>query len=147
MNKLRFHELTTKSTLTDRRKLNKFLLSLFSKEGLVLDRVDIIFCTDEFLYTLNKEFLNHDYYTDTISFLLSDLRDPLVGEVYISIDRVKDNSKQRQEQYKTELIRIIIHGILHLCGYFDKPKMAALKMYKAQEGYLNNWLFHVEQSK
>lgn len=145
MNKIRFHELDVKSTLVNRRKLKKFLLSLFIKEGVILETLDIIFCKDEFLCSLNKDFLNHFYYTDTISFPLSGVKDALVGEVYISIDRVKDNSKQLKEIYHTELIRIIIHGTLHLCGYFDKPKIAAQKMQKVQEDYLKIWLFHVEQ--
>jgi rRNA maturation RNase YbeY len=71
-----------------------------------------------------------------MTFVLSDLEDPIVGEVYISIDRIKENSKEMKISYKTELIRVIIHSILHLCGYLDKPKSAAIKMHKTQEQYL-----------
>jgi rRNA maturation RNase YbeY len=122
-----------------RRALKKYLFLLFEKEGKIIDRIDIIFCTDNFLLTLNKRYLNHNWFTDTLTFLLSSPKEPLVGEIYISVDRVKFNSKELSAAYKTELIRVIIHGCLHLCGYSDKSKSQARNMENLQENYLKNW--------
>jgi len=79
-----------------------------------------IFCSDEYLLNINRQFLQHDYYTDIITFDLSETPDAITGEIYISLDRVKDNAQELQTPYKKELLRIIIHGALHLCGHKDK---------------------------
>jgi probable rRNA maturation factor len=123
--------------------LKEFLLSIFRKEGVPVNRVDIIFCTDNYLLSLNVDFLNHNYYTDTLSFILSNPKDPVIGEVYISIERIKSNARDLKISYQNELCRVIIHGCLHLCGYLDKPKKASIKMEKLQEKYLK--LFNVSR--
>jgi len=102
-------------------------------------RVDIIFCTDNYLLSLNKEFLKHNYFTDTMSFLLSNLNDPIIGELYLSIDRIRANAKDLKIFYQNELLRVIIHSCLHLCGYLDSPKSRAIKMESIQEEYLKEW--------
>ena len=117
------------------------LLSIFKKEGISIERVDIICCTDDYLLSLNVDFLNHDYYTDTLSFILSETKQPVIGEVYISIDRIRSNARNLNISYQTELCRVILHGCLHLCGYLDKPKRAKIEMEKLQEMYLE--LFNV----
>ena len=134
-----FHELNIKSNLLKRRSLKKFLISLFHSESFQVKRIDIILCTDEYLLSLNKDHLNHDYYTDTLSFLLSNPDELLIGEVYISIPRIRENAKQYNCSFQEELIRVIIHGCLHLCGYKDHPKSQSFKMEAVQEKYLQRW--------
>ncbi len=140
MRKIYFHEINVKSSLLFKRELIKHLHLVFEKEKVNINRVDIIFCSDDYLFTLNSNFLNHDYYTDTLSFILSDAGKPVKGEVYISVNRVIDNAKNFQTAYQTELVRLIIHSCLHLCGYLDKPKSAATRMGIQQEKYLAAFL-------
>jgi len=115
-------------------------LDIFKKEKKLLYRLDIVFCTDEFLIGLNKDFLNHDYYTDTLTFLLSLPKDPILGESYISIDRIKENAKKFKVVYYIELLRVIIHSCLHLCGYLDKIPQQRRIMLEKQERYLQEWI-------
>lgn len=146
LKKINFRETQIKSLLINRRVLKTFLISLFERESYKIDVVDIIFCTDEFLLYLNKTFLNHDYYTDTLSFLLSSSHEPIRGEIYISIDRVKDNANLLNIPYKTELLRVIMHSCLHLCGYSDTSNKGSNKMQDLQERYLNEWFVSRETS-
>ena len=140
MNKIYFHELNVKSALVERRPLKEYLLTLFYKENTQVKRVDIIFCNDKYLLSLNRSYLKHDYETDTMSFLLSDPKQPVVGELYLSIDRIKSNALELKIPYHKELLRVIIHSCLHLCGYKDHPKTLAKKMETIQEHYLKQWL-------
>ncbi len=88
---------------------------------------------------LNRNFLNHNYYTDTLTFNHSTNPEYVIGEIYISIQRIKENSKAFSVSCQNELTRVIIHGCLHLCGYKDKPKIQRVKMLQKQEEYLNLW--------
>jgi probable rRNA maturation factor len=137
LGKINFHDLIT-SGLKNRRAFKVFISSILKNEKKSFDRIDIIFCSDPYILKLNKEFLNHNYYTDTLTFTMVDK--PLVGEIYISLERVKENSKRLKILYHTELIRVIIHSCLHLCGYRDKSLISAKKMTTKQEKYLRQWL-------
>ncbi len=95
-----------------------------------------VFCSDEFLLNMNREYLQHDYYTDIITFDYSE-GGKLAGEMYISYDRIIDNAKDLKVRELDELHRVIIHGVLHLCGYKDKTKKEEEKMRKAEEFALN----------
>ena len=139
MDKIQFHELAVKSLLRERRKFKGFLLSAFSSEKKVVEKVDIIFCSDQYLLALNKRHLNHNYHTDTLSFLLSNKGGAITGEVYISIPQIRKNAKTYETTYQKELLRVIIHGCLHLCGYEDKPPLKAKRMETRQEKYLLRW--------
>ena len=88
------------------------------------------------MLNINRQFLNHDYYTDIITFNLSGSKRQIEGEVYISIDRVKDNAAILSQSIKQELHRVIFHGALHLCGYKDKSKYDIDKMRKMEDKYL-----------
>src|SRR5665647_1303851 len=132
-NNIFFHEINIRSALLHRKDLKKFLISIFKKEGVEIKEIDIIFCTDEYLLSLNIGFLNHNYYTDTLSFILSNPEDPVIGDIYISIDRIRSNARDFKISYQNELCRVIIHSCLHLCGYSDKPKKASIKMAALQE--------------
>jgi rRNA maturation RNase YbeY len=120
--------------------LKNFLITLFKNEGKKVDRVDIIFCKDKYVFSLNKSFLHHAYNTDTLTFLLSNAKLPIIGEVYISIERIRANAKDLSIPYKNELLRVIIHSCLHLCGYEDTPNCSAIKMKAKQEHYLFQWI-------
>ena len=119
MQKIKFFTSQTQPILKNRKKLKQFLLDIFRNEGKNLETLIYIFCTDKYLLSLNRDFLSHDYYTDVISFDLSANRNIVSGEIYISIDRVRDNAKIQKESAKNELHRVIFHGALHLCGYKD----------------------------
>jgi len=140
LKKIHFHEINIKSSLLRKSELIKYLVSVFEKERVKINRVDIIFCSDDYLLSLNSNFLNHDYYTDTLSFTLSDADKPIKGEVYISINRVISNAKTFKNSYQAELLRVIIHSCLHLCGYLDKPKSAAIIIKTKQEKYLAEFI-------
>jgi len=108
---------------------------MFRKEKKSLRRLDYIFCTDDYLLSLNRDFLKHDYFTDIITFDLSET-DQIVGEVYISIDRVKDNAVSLENTFRQELLRVIFHGALHLCGFKDKKPKDIKLMRQKEEFYL-----------
>ena len=115
------------------KKLKRFISSLFKKEKTSLQSINYVFCTDNQLRIINRNYLNHDYFTDIITFNFSPKKEPIVAEVYISIDRVKENAKNFGVTYTKELHRVIFHGALHLCGYKDKTKDEK-RIMRAQEG-------------
>ena len=112
-----FNKADKNATLGNRLALKAFIEKAIKKEGLHIEALQYIFCSDKFLLGINKFYLQHDYYTDIISFDLSETKGKLIGEVYISIDRVKDNAKTHKNSLKEELLRVIFHGALHFCGY------------------------------
>lgn len=140
MDKIYFHDSNVRSSLLHRKDLKKFLLAVFKQERRKVERIDIIFCNDKYLFSLNKSFLNHAYNTDTLSFLLSDDKLPIVGDIYISIQRIKVNAKDLNIKYKNELLRVIFHSCLHFCGFEDTPRAYAVKMETRQEHYLKEWI-------
>ncbi|MBL7722978.1 MAG: rRNA maturation RNase YbeY [Chitinophagaceae bacterium] len=128
-----------KFSLKDRSRLKTFINSLFLKEGQKLLSLNYVFCSDKKLLEINRQFLRHDYFTDIISFDLSgDIG--IEGEIYISIDRVRDNAKKLDIPFKLELHRVIFHGALHLCGYKDKSKSEQRKMRDKEDLYLTSYL-------
>jgi probable rRNA maturation factor len=126
--------------LQNRTKLKKFIEAAFRKEKKKLVSLNYIFCTDNDLLKINRQYLKHDYYTDIITFELSEKGRPLEGEVYISVDRVKDNAKIVKEPLYRELHRVIFHGVLHLCGYEDKSQNEKKDMSKKEALLLNSYL-------
>ena len=90
--------------------------------------LNYIFCIDDYLLNINKTYLNHDFYTDIITFDQSDSEDMIEGEIYISIERVKENAENNSVDFSLELMRVIIHGILHLIGFKDKTEEESKKM-------------------
>ena len=114
-----------------------FITSIFKKEKRKLLILNYIFCTDEYLLEINKTHLKHNYYTDIITFDLSESPGQIIGEVYISTDRVRDNATTLGISIKEELHRVIFHGALHLCGYKDKAPKDQKKMRAAEDGCLN----------
>jgi probable rRNA maturation factor len=123
-------------SLKERKVLKKFIESIFKREKKSLSSLNYIFCTDKRLLEINRQFLRHDYYTDIITFQLTPQGEPVEAEIYISIDRVRENAGLLRESFTRELHRVIFHGALHLCGYKDKRKGEKAKMREKEEKYL-----------
>ncbi len=126
--------------LENRGKLKRFLSSVFKEEGRDLGSLNFIFCSDDHLRAINRDYLRHDYYTDIITFELSPKERPVEGEVYISVDRVNENARLFGVSRKKELHRVILHGVLHLCGYGDKRKTEKKEMTAKEDHYLAAYL-------
>ena len=131
-----FNKADATATLNNRVALKSFIEKSVKKEGLSIESLNYVFCSDKYLLDINNQFLNHNYYTDIISFDLSEVPRQLIGEVYISIDRVKDNAKTHGATFKEELLRVIFHGALHFCGYKDKKPADAKKMRLMEDTWL-----------
>jgi probable rRNA maturation factor len=126
--------------LTNRTVLKNFIESIFKKEGKKLLSINYIFCTDKALLEINRQFLSHDFYTDIITFDLSDFT-AMQAEIYISVDRVRENAAGLGVTFKSELHRVIFHGVLHLCGYKDKTRREMEEMRGKEEYYLKKYGF------
>lgn len=122
--------------ISDKSLVKDFITRLFKKEKHTLSSITYVFCSDALLLQMNRDFLQHDYYTDIITFALSEKGEPVEAEIYISIDRVKDNAKALGLTYKEEILRVIFHGALHLCGYKDKKKSEIMIMRSKEDQYL-----------
>ena len=106
-----------------------------SQEHYTEGEVSVVFCDDDFLHKLNVEFLNHDTLTDVISFDYS-VGKEINGEIFISIERVRENAKEFNQSFDAELARVMAHGVLHYCGYKDRYKTEATTMRSKEELYL-----------
>lgn len=124
-------------TLRNRKDLRQFLEFIFASEGIEFESINFIFSTDEAIYHINKKFLGHASFTDIVTFSLSENGNPVVADVYISIDRVRENALRHGEPFERELHRVIFHGVLHLCGYKDKSKSQTREMRKREDHYLS----------
>ena len=111
----------TSFTLKNQNKLVKWIGDVVSSEGFQVGEINYIFCDDSYLNKINQEFLNHDTFTDIISFDYT-LGKEVGGDIFISIERVLENAEKFNEVFETELHRVMIHGILHFMGYKDKTK-------------------------
>ncbi len=122
-------------------EINEETLSTWIEEvtqnyGYILGDISYIFCSDEYILKINVEYLDHDYYTDIITFDYTE--DKIIsGDLFISLDTVKSNSEQFGQKFDTELHRVIIHGILHLCGLKDKSPEDEKTMRDAEDKALN----------
>ncbi len=113
-------------------RLSEWIKAIIKNEGCQLHQVSFIFCSDEYLLQLNQEYLNHDTYTDIITFPYTE--PPLIeGDIFISIERVRENAAGFGLAFEQELHRVMIHGILHLCGYPDKTPEEASRMRQKEE--------------
>ena len=135
---IRLHSELGRIPLNDRRALKSFLASLFKREGKKLTSLNIIFCSDQRLLAINQDFLGHDYYTDIITFNLG-TDTAIEGEIYISVDRVRENARQLKQNLKTEIHRVIFHGALHLCGFRDKSAGEIALMREKEAEYLHRY--------
>jgi len=135
-----FNKADATATLKNRVALKSFIEKSVKKEGLSIESLNYVFCSDKYLLEINKQFLDHNYYTDIISFDLSEVPGQLIGEVYISVDRVKDNAKTHGATFGEELLRVIFHGALHFCGYKDKKPSDVKKMRQMEDLWLTTYM-------
>ena len=142
MSKVSFNYADRKLPLKHRRKVQNFIPLIFSLEGKNLHRLNYVFCSDEYLLQINLKFLHHDTYTDIITFNLPQSNNSITGEIYISCDRVKENALKYQEKLSEEFLRVIFHGVLHLCGYKDKRDVEIKTMRQKEAFYIK--MFHVK---
>ena len=126
---------TTNFVLNEKQALTSWIENAIYEEGKDVLEVDYNFCSDEELLKINVEFLNHDTFTDIISFDYT-VGNSISGEIYISIDRVYENADQFKVSFEDELKRVLIHGILHFCGYKDKSKEDVALMRSKEDFYL-----------
>ncbi|MEN2280724.1 rRNA maturation RNase YbeY [Algoriphagus sp. SE2] len=115
----------------------KWLKQIAKTENFTIKELNYIFCSDEYLYNINVEYLNHKTYTDIITFDNSETHKEIEGDIFISFDRVKENSKRHQVPIQEELSRVISHGLFHLMGYKDKSKEESDKMRFKEEFAIN----------
>ena len=134
MTVINFHFQAT-CTLRDRNRLRDMIRTTFKKHKVSFTALNIIFCSDEYLLNINRAYLKHDYYTDIITFNLGEGE----AEIYISIDRVRENAKAEGASFNNELHRIIFHGVLHLCGFADKTASAKTEMTRQENRLLNQY--------
>ena len=133
---IQFFFIDVKIALRERRRLKTFIERMFRNEGIQINSLVIIFCSDEYLLGVNRRFLNHDYYTDIITFNLADKEELVEGEIYISTDRIRENALTNKVALQNELHRIIFHGVLHLCGFKDKKPNEKTLMTIEENKYL-----------
>lgn len=116
--------------------LRNWINQTIKREKRITGDLSFNFCSDDYLLSVNREHLNHDYYTDIITFDFCE-ENTVSGDIYISIDRVKENAKTERKTIQNELHRVIIHGVLHLCGYKDKKPADARIMREKEDFYLS----------
>ena len=129
-----FHS-ETNFEISNQSAVSDWLTAIISQENYNEGEVSIVFCDDAFLHNLNVEFLNHDTLTDVISFDYS-IGNEIHGEIFISIERVRENAIEFNQSFDTELSRVMAHGVLHYCGYKDKSKSDAALMRSKEDFYL-----------
>ncbi|MDG1571501.1 rRNA maturation RNase YbeY [Robiginitalea sp. M366] len=131
----------TDFALTDTDKYTEWIITIIREYEREPGQIQYVFLDDEELLAMNQEYLKHDYYTDIITFDYS-AGDDVTGDIFISVDRVKDNARDYRVDFKDELRRVMIHGILHLLGMQDSTDAERNKMRKAEDAAMK--LFHVK---
>jgi rRNA maturation RNase YbeY len=123
--------------LANSKKTTSWVKSVIKKEGAKLNSLNYIFCSDEYLRDVNIQYLKHKTYTDIITFNYNSSAKEIEGEIYISVDRIRENAEKFKVDFKTELHRVIIHGVLHLIGFNDKTKTEKSLMREKEDTYLS----------
>ena len=128
--------------LENEDNFSEWIKKVIQSEGKQLGEVNYVFCDDDYLLDINKQYLDHDYYTDIISFDYTE-GNVISGDIFISVDRIKENADEFNVTFDNELKRVIIHGILHYCGYKDKSDSEEQLMRLKEEQKIE--MFHVKQ--
>src|SRR6476646_4466376 len=136
INSVHFYFEKVDLSLKERGSLKGFINTLIVKEKRKLNNLNYIFCSDKVLLRINRKYLGHNFYTDVVTFNLSSSPKEILADIYISVDRIKENSKSFQIPIKEELHRVMFHGLLHLCGYNDKTEHQKGLMKKMEDFYL-----------
>lgn len=127
--------------LKNKTAVRKWIIETIVAEGYKLDELTYIFCTDEYLLQINQQYLDHDTYTDIITFDNSEEEGIIVGDIFISVERIKENATKFSVTEAQELHRVMIHGALHLLGYKDKSAADKKKMTLKEDQYLGTRTF------
>jgi len=135
MNKVNFYFQSRQKVKFEKVFFRKAILQIVQSENVKCIFINVIFCNDAFLKELNLKYLNHNYLTDVLTFDYSE-NFQLSGEIYISLERVKDNSENYKKSFENELARVVFHGVLHLCGYKDKSQKEKILMTEKEDFYL-----------
>jgi rRNA maturation RNase YbeY len=138
-NDIQFHFQKTTGSFRNRRRLKLFLAEQVKKQGLKFKELHYVFCDDGYLLKINQDFLGHDDYTDIITFNLGKKGALIEGEIYISLDRVRENAQSLGFSFQTELTRVIFHGFLHLCGHKDKTPAQNAEMRRMEDDLLSKY--------
>jgi rRNA maturation RNase YbeY len=137
MSKINFFTEEIKFKLDHPIKTSRWIKETIKAEKTTLAQLNFIFCSDSYLLKFNTEYLNHNTFTDIITFDNADEGGLMAGDIFISIDRVRENAQKFKVSFDTELHRVIIHGVLHLLGYGDKDIPSKTKMRKKEDAYLS----------
>jgi len=136
---IQFHYLYHQFTFQNRSAVKAFLEKKFLEVGRTIEQMNYIFCDDEYLLGINQQYLQHNTLTDIITFELGPKSQPLLSDIYISVERVKENATTFRAAFSRELHRVIFHGALHLMGYKDKNKADQEKMRVMEEAFLSEY--------
>ncbi len=136
MPKINFFTEDIQYTLKQKTKIRSWISATIADEGYKLVELNFILCSDEYLLRINQDYLQHDDYTDVITFDNAEGPKTIVGDIFISLERIKENAQQFKADTLTELCRVMIHGTLHLLGYKDKTKAAKTQMTAKEDYYL-----------
>jgi rRNA maturation RNase YbeY len=121
-------------TLKEKLNRKRWLTKIATNAGFKIKELNYVFCSDEYLYQMNRDYLKHDTYTDIITFDNSEKKGEIEGDIFVSIDRVRENAKTHNQEVETEMNRVLAHGMLHLMGYKDKTQEeVALMRLKEEE--------------
>ena len=135
---VRYYNDSTTYRLRDKRKIAAWLKRVAQEEGFTLGDVNYIFCSSEVHRKMNIDFIGHDYFTDIITFDYSDLKGEGVvsGDIFIDVDTVADNARIYGATKRDEMLRVVVHGVLHLCGQKDKTPRAEKQMHRKEDKYI-----------
>src|ERR1700744_6327066 len=134
---INFFEEGVSYKLKDKTKVKQWIKDTIAAEGYKLDELSYVFCSDEYLLTINQQYLDHDTYPDIVTFDNSETPGLIVGDIFISIDRIRENAEKFKQAFVDELHRVMVHGALHLLGYKDKKPAEKQKMTEKEDFYLN----------
>lgn len=136
MSAIQFYSQEINYSLKNKTAIRKWLQGVALSEGFILDELNYIFCNDEFLHDMNVHYLQHDTLTDVITFDNAVVKGNIIGDIFISIERIKENAFTYNVTVADELHRVMVHGLLHLCGYKDKTSKAKKFMTEKEDFYL-----------
>lgn len=136
---INFHSESIDFKVTNPIKTKRWLKSVIEAEGFELSEINYIFCDDEYLHKINVEYLDHDTLTDIITFDNSEEETLIEGDIFVSIERITDNAQDFKTSFEHEFRRVIVHGILHLCGYYDKTDEDEKQMRTKEDHYISLW--------
>ena len=137
--KILFFSDEVKDRTLHKQKIREWLDKTAAKHHKKIRSIHIIFCSDDFLLNINKQYMNHDYYTDIVTFHYGEKKEPLFGELYISIDTIRENAKKYKVKTEFEKRRVIIHGLLHLLGFEDKNPEEKEIITSLENNYLEDF--------